>query len=453
MFAVLLNACSDNCSDKLIDISLSSPAGNSMKVEALVHTADSMNAWVEYWEKGRESQIFKTPVSANRKEHKIVITNLQPQQAYVCRIVTATNNCESKSRNYDFKTPAMPVWIHDYFKVICPDSSVVPAAFRDGYMLIYKRETPGIAFIIDPKGQIVWYHQVNGTGFKTAHFTNRQSILCILGNESFQTSYGNQILELSLSGDTLFNQQTPVVHHEAILNNDNNIVTISTEEKILDLSAKGGGKRDTVKSDGIIVLDRQGKTIWKWTVFDALDPLSDPQILKDKSDWMHANSLSIDKDGHYLLSFYNNGQIWKIDSKTGKLIWKFGKGGDFKMPEGSVFDNSHAVHINAKNQLMLFDNGTGKQLSQALAFTLDESAKQASLALQVKLPRDVYSERMGSAYLINDTTVLHTCSKRNTVVLTNLSGRFLWAMKTGIMPYRVEFIPAKDLEPFIVKPK
>ena len=450
---MLLVSCSDNCAHKITDISFSSPGGNAMKVEAIVRTTEPMDSYIEYWQKGNESQVFRTPVSAHLREHSIIMTNLQPQQAYGCRIITAKDKCESRSKDYDFKTPPLPVWIHDYFKVICPDSSVVPAVFKDGYMLVYKRETPGIAFIIDSRGAIIWYHQVNGTGFKTAHFTNRKSILCILGDESFQTSYGNQILELSLTGDTLFNQHTPVVHHEAILNSENNIVTISTEEKIVDLSSKGGGKKDTVKSDGIIVMDRQGKIIWKWTIFDAIDPLSDPQILKDKNDWMHANSLSIDKDGNYLLSFYNNGQIWKIDAKTKQLLWKFGKGGDFKMPAGSEFDNSHAVHVNSKGQLMLFDNGTGRQLSQALAFDLDEQAKQASLAMQIPLPRDVYSERMGSAYLINDTTVLHTCSKRNTVVLTNLKARFLWAMKTGIMPYRVEFIPAKELEPFIVKMK
>lgn len=450
LLSLVLGGCSNECAHRITDIGLSSPASNALKVQATVHTTDTLAMRIEYWLKGKESQLFTTTVSAHSLDHRLVLTNLRPEQQYGYRVVTTKNNCEARSKDYDFKTSGFPIWIKDFFTPIYPDSSVVPAVFKQGYLLIYRRETPGILFIIDHKGGIVWYHQVNGTGFKTAHFTQRNTILCILGNETYQTSYGNEILELSLNGDTVFHQRTPTIHHEILLNDRNQVVTISSEEKIVDLSARGGGKADTVKSDGIWVLDKNGKTIWKWTVFDALDPLTDKNIVKDRGDWMHANSLNIDKDGNYLISFYNNGQIWKVNAQTGKLMWKFGKGGDFKMPSEMVFDNSHAIHINRNGDLMLFDNGTSKQLSRTLAFRLDEPTRKASLALQVPLPRDVYSERMGSGYLVNDTTVLHTCSKKNTVVLSNLKGRFLWALRTGMSPYRVEFISKEKLEPFIL---
>ncbi len=71
----------------------------------------------------------------------------------------------------------------------------------------------------------------------------------------------------------------------------------------MDLSAVGGSMQDTVKSDGILVLDRQGKKVWGWSVFDALDPLKDPKILAEKKDWMPAFSVSFDRDGNYLMSF------------------------------------------------------------------------------------------------------------------------------------------------------
>jgi len=45
-----------------------------------------------------------------------------------------------------------------------------------------------------------------------------------------------------------------------------------------------------------------------------------------------AGSLNFDKDSNYIISFYNNGQIWKVDAHTGKVIWKFGKGGTIAMP-------------------------------------------------------------------------------------------------------------------------
>ncbi len=454
--SLILFGCSNPCENKIKEIHLSSPDGNALKVAVGISTTENLDVCVKYWPKGHEKEPFSTPVSPLAKNHRVVLTNLKPLTEYGYRIVTSNDKCSSVSRDYTFSTLDYPMWLNDIFKVICPDTTVLPANFLGGYNMIFRRETPGILFFLNPKGKIVWYHQINGTGFKTAHFTKNNTIIALLGTEDYQTSYGNEILELTLSGDTVFHikkgqgdfKQT--IHHEVLINDLNQVVTICCEERILDLRSRGGKEADTVKSDGILVMDKAGKQIWKWTVFDTLNPLDDKNIVKNKSDWMHANCLNYDTDGNYLLSFYNNGQIWKIDVKTGKVIWKFGKGGDFEMPANGIFDNSHAVHINFRNQLMLFDNGTSKLMSRTLAFNMDEKNRKATLALNIPLPAELYSERMGSAYYVSDSTVLQSCSKKNVVVLTNLEGRYLWVMRTGFMPYRVEFIPADRLKPYIL---
>jgi arylsulfate sulfotransferase len=453
--SLLIYGCSGNCSNKISEIHISSHGGNALKIEINVHTTEMLNVAVRYWPKGNEKCLFSTPVSPSDKNHKVILTNLKPLQEYGFRIVVSNEKCVSESKDYSFTTLDFPLWIQDVFKIVCPDSTVVPENFRRGYTMVFRRETPGLLFFLNYLGEIVWYHQVNGTGFKVAHFTKNNTIIGLLGTEDYQTSYGNEILELSLTGDTLFhlkkgqNDFKQTIHHEVLLNDKNQVVTICSEERIMDLRSRGGKEADTVKSDGILVLDKTGKQIWKWTVFDNINPLDDKDIVKNKSDWMHANCLNYDTDGNYLLSFYNNGQIWKIDVKTGKVIWKFGKGGDFKMAPNGIFDNSHAVHINKRNQLMLFDNGTSKLLSRILAFHIDESNRNADLELNIPLPREMYSERMGSAYFVSESAVLISSSKKNTVVLTNLEGRYLWLLRTGFMPYRAEFIPAELLMPYI----
>jgi hypothetical protein len=453
--SLMFHGCSNSCSNKITDIHISNPDGNALKVSVQVQTKENLDVSILYWQKGNEKNPFTTLVSPESKNHRLVLTNLKPLQQYAFRIRTSKENCSAESKDYSFNTLDYPLWLKDIFKVICPDTNVLPENFQKGYTMIFRRETPGILFLLDFKGNIVWYHQVNGTGFKTAHFTNNNTIIALLGTADYQTSYGNEILELSLAGDTLFHLKKgqgdfkQTIHHEVLLNDQDQVVTICSEERIMDLRSKGGKEADTVKSDGIIVLDKVGNRIWKWTVFDTLNPLDDKNIIKDKSDWMHANCLNYDTDGNYLLSFYNNGQIWKIDAKTGKVLWKFGKGGDFEMPENGIFDNSHAVHINDHNQLMLFDNGTSKLLSRTLAFRMDEKNKKASLELNIPLPVELYSERMGSAFMVSDSTVLHSSSKKNTIVLTDLRGRYLWLLRTGFMTYRAEFIPSDRLMPYI----
>ncbi|MHA4739710.1 aryl-sulfate sulfotransferase [Dyadobacter sp. MSC1_007] len=437
-------------------ISLSAPGRNTLKVKIDVKTTHPNSLRISYWAKNDSLHKYITPNSPVGTEHPLVLTNLRPSSQYLYQIISTDGGVETRSKVYDFKTSGYPVWIQDFFRVIAPDTAAVPQSFKKGFVLFSRRETPGIIFMLDHKGNIRWYHQVNGTGFKTTHFTRNKTILSILGTEEYPTSYGNEILEVSMTGDTLLHLKKgeadfkETIHHEIILNDRDQIVTLNVQTKIMDLSSVGGSKQDTIKSDGIIVLDRKGKKVWSWSVFDVLDPLQDPKILQEKKDWMHANSVSFDNDGNYLMSFYNNGQIWKIDSKTGKVIWKFGRKGDFAMPSAGVFDQGHAVHRNSEGNLMLFDNGTSRETTRTLVFSLDEANKKSELKNHIVLPKKLYTARMGSAYMVGTDAVLHCSSKTNSIVLTNMEGRFLWMLKSMIMPYRAEFIPHEKVAPYLV---
>lgn len=455
LFSVLvLAACST--SGEIETINMSAPDRNTLKVQIEIKTKNNLAASIEYWAKGDSLNRFISVVSKRTTNHRLVLTNLRPKKEYDYRIITRQDRNEAKSKIYSFSTPGYPMWIQDFFKVTAPDSNVIPEVFKEGYILIARRETPGIIFILDHKGEIRWYHQVNGTGFKTVHFTQNQTLLSILGTEEYPTSYGNEILEVSMTGDTLLHLKKgekdfkETIHHEIILNDKNQIVTLSVQKKIFDLSKVGGAKQDTVKSDGILVLDRKGNKVWSWSVFDELNPLDDKKILEEKTDWMHANSVSFDNDGNYLISFYNNGQIWKLDAKSGKVIWKFGRGGDFAISKAGIFDQGHAVHRNVNGELMLFDNGTSKELSRTLAFKLDEAGKKSQLTTNINLPVSIYTARMGSAYQVDNDAVLQCSSKTNTIVLTNKAGRFLWMLKSSIMPYRAAFIKKEQLLPYII---
>jgi arylsulfate sulfotransferase len=198
-----------------------------------------------------------------------------------------------------------------------------------------------------------------------------------------------------------------------------------------------------------MVMDAHAKLIWKWSVFDSADPLKDPNILKTKKDWTHANSLNYDTDGNYIISFYNTGQIWKVDAVTGKVLWKLGKGGTIAMPADCNFAQSHAVHINPYGDLMFFDNGVAKNQSGVFTLKLNEAQQTAKLDMHILLPKEVFNGRMGSAYMINDTSVLVCCSKRHILVLCDKKGTLLWTMETAMPSYRAEFVRSAQLAPYL----
>lgn len=429
---------------------------NELKIQLDVLTNKMADVYAEYWPDSLgEKGLFTSQSSLNSESHKLLLCNILPSTNYSYRIVTIDKGVRQTGKTYTFQSHALPVWLQEQFKYTCDSLKWVPEVFRNGLMLVNKRETPGLAYLVDYLGRIRWYHMVDGTGFKVAHFTKDKTILSILGRNDEPTSYGSEILEINLAGDTVLHLKhgqgdfSQTIHHEIITNARNEIITLFVDKRVMDLSHLGGSKTDTVNGDGILILDRSGKKVWQWSVFDVVDPMKDPKLLKTKKDWMHANSLNFDKDSNYIISFYNNGQIWKVDSKKGNVIWKFGKGGDFVMPAECNFTQAHAVHINPAGSLMFFDNGVDKRQSEVFAVKLDTTDKKARMDLHIKLPKDIYNDRMGSAYMINDSTVLVCSSKRHITVLINRKGVLLWTLDTAIPPYRVEFLKGEQVSPYL----
>jgi outer membrane protein assembly factor BamB len=448
---MLLSGCGPGCVAELISVKEQSPANNALMKKINVVSKEKATLFIRYWQKGNRANVFSTPVSANRKEHLFSLLYLKPAQTYEYEIVAKNEKCESSTSGMGtFFTKEMPLAIQE---MVMPAEmqETLPNKFSKGFSLVAQRDLPGRMYFVDAKGNIVWYHTINNAGFKVAHFTKASTVLSIVAPPSYPTSYGDEILEISLAGDTLFHLKKgekgfdKIIHHEIFYNASHQLVTLTQEKKIIDLQKLGGAKADTIRGDGILVLDDKGNKVWSWSVFDVIDPLSDKNILKDKSDWLHANGLSMDTDGNYLLSFYLSGQIWKIDAKNGKLMWKLGRGGDFSFPKGDEFYESHAAYRTAKNQLMLFENGTNKKRSRVLSYTLDESNRSANVNLSIELPLNLYSERMGSAYCVDDANILVCSSQSHAVSLLDSTGKILWRVQTGFIPYRAEFIDSLPL--------
>lgn len=452
LFIISSIACSNN---KVIEeIKISTHNNNELKIQIDVLSKNESQVYIEYWcDSLNEKYVSLT--SEKGLSHKLVLCNIIPQANYSFKVISIIDGKKIESKKYTFKSRALPVWLQDQFKYTCTDLNTVPAQFKEGLMLMNKREAPGVLYLVDYKARLRWYHMIDGIGFKVARFTQDTSIISILGKNDEPTSYGSQILEINFLGDTLLylkkgqGDLRQTIHHEVLKRNKNEIVTLFVDEKVLDLRKIGGGKNDTVSSDGILILDRNGKQLWKWSVFDVADPLKDTGLLRNKKDWTHANSLNYDKDSNFLISFYNNGQIWKVDAHSGQVLWKFGKGGDVKMPLECNFSQSHAVHINKNGSMMFFDNGVSKKQSEVYAMQLNQKEKSSTIDIHFKLPTEVYNERMGSAYLVNDTAILSCCSKKHITVLSNAKGKLIWTLNTGIPPYRVEFLTPLQFAPFL----
>ena len=52
-------------------------------------------------------------------------------------------------------------------------------------------------------------------------------------------------------------------------------------------------------------------------------PRPDP-VNPEQPDYDHPNAIGFDRDGNYIVSWRNLGQVTKIDAQTGQVLWRLG---------------------------------------------------------------------------------------------------------------------------------
>jgi hypothetical protein len=125
---------------------------------------------------------------------------------------------------------------------------------------------------------------------------------------------------------------------------------------------------------------------------DSYEPL--PQQggkhpMRNPFDYFHVNSVALDDDGNLLVSARNTWAAYKVDHRTGAVIWTLGgKHSSFRMGPGTAFAFQHDVRARASNDqfVTVFDDGAGPpnvhSESRGLELALDFKRKTAALASQ-----------------------------------------------------------------------
>jgi arylsulfate sulfotransferase len=437
LFFFIIIACSK---PRMTVISAGILPDNPLKFYLELETLDSTEIILDYWSTTPENALHKISKLATR--HVITLSGLEPSTPYIYKLkMLKKGRVVYETEKAMFKTGTMPERVMSLVV-----EKQYPKPF-EGHLLIRRFDEKGSNILINPSGKAVWYQEFDTTVLHPFAWTERQTVLSL--QDSFIVAEhdldGNQLLELDLKEKGF---EFPI-HHELIYHPNGNLLALSSVEKIYDLSKKGLSKTEKVKADALFLFDKDGKKLWEWSTFDVANPADDPKIKEYYQDWGHANSVSLDRDGNYLISFRDFSQVWKIDANDGHLIWKLGKGGDFKMPESAHFIAQHGAHINSEGHLMLFDNGDAKirPYSRVLSFAIDEEKKIAEPQLLIDLSKDMTSYRMGSAYLIAPERILVCVTRKDaTIAIMTSTGEILWQMRTGDATYRAYHIPNAFVE-------
>ena len=288
-----------------------------------------------------------------------------------------------------------------------------------GYLFAASKNGPGEEYpaqdgpmILDNDGQPVWLCPVRGEekdamDFKVQRYRGEPVLTWW---EGVHTGYG---LGEYLILDSSYQEVDRVRaghgydgdHHEFLITPEDTALFTIYHKAPMDLSSVGGPEDGTVL-DGIVqeVDIETGEVLFEWHSLEHVG-LDESEL---RYDYFHVNAIDVDHDSNLLISSRNTSAVYKVDRRTGKILWRLGgKSSDFEMGEGARFAYQHDVRRCPNGTVTMFDNRDKKMNEQSRGITLklDEDAMTAELLREYTLPEKPFAIFQGSVQTLPDGNV------------------------------------------------
>ena len=202
-------------------------------------------------------------------------------------------------------------------------------------------------------------------------------------------------------------------HHEFLITpEDTALITIYSKVP-MDLSGVGGPV-DGLVLDGIVqeLEIQSGKLIFEWHSLDHIgleESMYEPSAeLKGAFDYFHINSIDPMPGGYLLISARRTSAVYKVDTKTGEIIWRLGgKYSDFDMGAGVRTALQHDARYNSDGTITIFDNGNVNRVDQSrgIVIEVDEDKMSATLVREYTHPDRLLSDTQGNVQVLPNGNV------------------------------------------------
>ncbi|MBW8333281.1 MAG: aryl-sulfate sulfotransferase [Prolixibacteraceae bacterium] len=452
LIIVLVVGCNDQNKKRKVDagviitkVTLTPCENNILRVNATIDLKSAATVEVKYYKESDPQNVHTAKISPSSQKHLITLLMLEEKTSYKFSVKATTDKTWTSSKEYSFTTASLPSWMPEY-KVTLNKLKVLPK----GYIHIAQKEGAGYLVLLSYEGKIVWYEKL-GIGVNVSSFDPQSgTFACIVGNNPDRIYAGSEIIVVDLYGNILMRRantsfDNPYFHHDILRLENGNLVVINCVPKVFDLGAVGGKADQTVWGDGYTIYNPLGEPVSSWDVFGEIDPRQDPNILgigineanyPVVFDWVHANTISVDTDGNFLMCFKQLNQVWKIDSKNGQVLFRLGLNGNVEMDPRYITQGVHSVYRDKNGSLLFFDNGLFKRQSRALSFTVDVTAKTSTLTREIVFPEEYFSRAQGSVYMTDQDHYLFGSSVSQTMIITDTIGQIVWNCSSSHVFYR-----------------
>ncbi|MCH8905774.1 MAG: aryl-sulfate sulfotransferase [Candidatus Heimdallarchaeota archaeon] len=222
-------------------------------------------------------------------------------------------------------------------------------------------------------------------------------------------------------------------HHDVRYNSETN--TILVLEFYLDEIINATGMLETMLVDRLVEYDLTGNVVWEFYLVDHTDFASYYEILnrtsRGRDNWIfnqtsypdptHTSSIFWDTDEDVIyINVRHFNQFWKVDHKTGGVVWKAGEAGNFTLiddqgnEKNTLWYNSHDLTSLGDNEFLMFDNDFRNESvfsaedhkSSILRIKINEETNEVVEVFRWVAPTAYYGFFWGGAQLLQNGNYL-----------------------------------------------
>jgi hypothetical protein len=146
------------------------------------------------------------------------------------------------------------------------------------------------------------------------------------------------------------------------------------------------------------------RVLFEWKSLDHVDVSESYAPVGYPWDYFHVNSVAVDADDNLLVSARNTWAVYKVNRRTGGIIWRLGgKRSDFALGKGARFAWQHDARSHEGGRLIsIFDNG----VERSRGLVLELSGRRANVLREYPHVPSLHGYKLGSVQLLGNGDVL-----------------------------------------------
>jgi len=205
------------------------------------------------------------------------------------------------------------------------------------------------------------------------------------------------------------NGRTMDLHEFQLTPEGTALFTCTPRTVTVDLHHLGGPRRAHALESIIQEVDvASGRLLMEWQSLRhvALDESYRREFAP--FDYLHVNSIDVLPDGNLLICARNTWAVYKLDRRTGDIIWRLGgKRSNFTMEHDAQFAWAHDARWLGDGRMTIFDDGfdgrtKSHAASRALILNVDRAGRRVSVRSSYESPTHLLTSSMGNVQMLPD---------------------------------------------------